>query len=173
MNKTIFVTAVFALCSCQQVDSNESLKKGQESLMQEAVSATGMPAIKNFRERRLLKSIFEMRDQEISTFTYIANADGKLVFLCNSIGFGIPYATQYTNPQKLEYGNSSVTTISQADPNALFSPGTAEGTWVMCKDPNGSEVKPVLIEPRIVVSPFELGESAVTALVESTKPIPE
>jgi hypothetical protein len=55
-----------------------------------------MPAIKNFRERRLLKSILEMRDQEgLTTFTYTYNEmTGQLVFFCDSIGYGIPYATQ-------------------------------------------------------------------------------
>jgi hypothetical protein len=49
-----------------------------------------------------------------------------------------------------------VVALPQADPNGLFSPTSAEGTWVMCKDPKGGEVKPVYIEPRIVVSPFKM-----------------
>jgi hypothetical protein len=46
--------------------------------------------------------------------------------------------------------------LPQADPNGLFSPASAEGTWILMKDPNGKEVKPVYIEPRIIVSPFKL-----------------
>lgn len=40
--------------------------------------------------------------------------------------------------------------------NWFVSPASAEGTWVMCKDPNGSDVKPVYIEPRVIVSPFDM-----------------
>jgi hypothetical protein len=46
--------------------------------------------------------------------------------------------------------------LPQADPNGLFSPASAEGTWVLLKDPNGKETRPVYIEPRIIVSPFKL-----------------
>ena len=46
--------------------------------------------------------------------------------------------------------------LAQADPNGLFSPGSAEGTWIMCKDPKGPDVRPVYVEPRVIVSPFPL-----------------
>lgn len=122
-----------------------------------------MPAIKNFRERKLLKDILELRDQAgLTTYTYVwAEMKGTLVFLCDSIGYGIPYATQFTNPQKIAWAVDNVhaaaaVTTAQADPNGLFSPAGAEGTWVMCKDPHGDSVKPIYIEPRIVVSPFKL-----------------
>jgi hypothetical protein len=31
-----------------------------------------------------------------------------------------------------------------------------EGTWIMCKDPSGTDVKPVYVEERITVAPFRL-----------------
>ena len=147
----------------------------QEQILREGTAQTGMPAIKNFRERRLLKSILEMRDQEgLSTFTYMYNEmTGGLVFFCDSIGYGIPYATQYTNPAKLEDASQgsegiALATLPQADPNGLFSPAAAEGTWILCKDPAGSDVKPVYVEPRVVVSPFRLGHT--TAEVPAPAP---
>jgi len=97
------------------------------------------------------------------TYTYIVpEMTGKPVFLCNSIGYGIPAATQYTNPQKIAAAQhqTGYAVLPQADPNGLFSPASAEGTWVMCKDPNGDKVRPVYIEPRVIVSPFELVISA-------------
>ena len=82
---------------------------------------------------------------------------GKLTYVGQTIGYGIPYATQYTNPQKVErYGGSGWITLPQADPNGLFSPASAEGTWILMKDPNSSKVEPVYIEPRILTSPFPL-----------------
>jgi hypothetical protein len=77
---------------------------------------------------------------------------GKLIFVGRSVGYGIPYATEYTNPMKF-VGTGA--TVPQADPNGLFSPTNAEGTWILMVTPKG-DVKPVYFEPRIVVSPFPL-----------------
>lgn len=80
---------------------------------------------------------------------------GKIIFVGESVGYAIPYSTQYTNPEKLEFHNGPIT-LPQADPNCLFMPESAEGSWVLLKDPNSDGVKPVYFEPRIIVSPFKL-----------------
>lgn len=141
--------------------SDQKQQQQQEQILNEATAQVGMPAIKNFRERKLLKDIFELRDQDgLTTYTYLYNEfNGKLIFLCNSVGYGIPYSTQFTNPEKIantKSYDSSDTVIPQADPNGLFSPSSASGTWIMCKDPNGDKTKPVYVEPNVVVSPFKL-----------------
>lgn len=165
LGKVALLATLFLVTSAESCDtpatSDQIQSHQQERILMEGTSAVGMPAIKNFRERRLLKDIFELRDQTgFTTFTYIVNMNGDLKFFCNSIGYGIPYATQYTNPQKIAYSSTNVGVLSlpQADPNGLFSPASADGTWVMCKDPHGTDVKPVFIEPRVVVSPFSLAE---------------
>lgn len=149
-----------ALQSCDmQPSSDERQHHQQERILQQATSSVGMPVIVHFREKRLLKDILELRDQEISTYTYIVAANtGQLVFLGESIGYGVPAATQFTNPQQLTANiyNNQPAVIAQADPNGSFSPASAEGTWVMMKDPNGTDVKPVYVEPRVIVSPFKL-----------------
>ncbi len=155
--KTILLFVM--MCSaCDRVDSDAKQMKQQETLLLEATSQVGMPAIKNFRERKILKDIIELRDQSgLVTYTYLfSEVTGQLVYLGESVGYGIPAATQFTNPQK--YYAQGVT-LPQADPNGLFSPSSAEGTWVLMKDPNGGDVKPVYCEPRIVVSPFKLEAS--------------
>jgi len=143
---------------CDNPSSDAIQREQSERILAEGTAQVGMPAIKNFRERKLLKDIIEMRDQSgLSTITYMVTLDGSLVFLCDSIGYGISSATQFTNPMKTTYGtHGDVTTIPQADPNGLFSPDSAEGTWVMCKNPNGPDVKPIFVEPRIITSPFLL-----------------
>ena len=89
------------------------------------------------------------------TYTYLYNEmQGKLVFFCNSLGYAVPYATEFTSPQKNVY---NAVVLPQADPNGLFSPAAAEGSWIMCKDPNGKSARPVYVEPRLIVSPFKLG----------------
>jgi hypothetical protein len=163
---TVFSLVMVACDDVPNKTSDDKQHEQQEHLLQEATSETGMPAIKNFRERKLLKDILELRDQDgLSTYTYtFAENSGQLQFLCNSVGYGIPYATEYTNPQQITYrhdgaGSSTWQVLAQADPNGLFSPAAAEGTWVMCSDPTDkTKVRPVYIEPRVIVSPFKLQE---------------
>jgi hypothetical protein len=150
-------------CNERKPTSDDIQRAQQETILREGTSQVGMPAIKNFRERKLYKDILEMRDQDgLVTYTYLWNEmQGKKVFFCQSIGFGIPYATQFTSPQKLEWRYSqgvSGVSMPQADPNGLFSPASAEGTWVLCKNPNGPETRPIYVEPRVIVSPFKLPE---------------
>ena len=161
--KTIVSVSAIALLGVTLVgcddftSSDEKQRAQQEQILKEGTAQTGMPAIKNFRERKLMKQIIEMRDQDgLVTYTYtVPETTGRPVFLCNSIGYGLPAATQYTNPQK--YERISGVTLPQADPNGLFSPDSAEGTWVMCSDPSGNgKTRPVYVEPRIIVSPFKL-----------------
>ena len=145
------------LTGCIEESSDYTQREQQERILQEGMAQIGMPAIKNFRERKLLKQIIEMRDQDgLVTYTYtVPETTGRPVFLCNSIGYGLPAATQYTNPEK--YVGTTGVTLPQADPNGLFSPSSAEGTWVMCTDPSGTgKTRPVYVEPRIIVSPFKL-----------------
>lgn len=162
--KSFYVCTAVAFCllGCDlpQSSSDKIQREQSERLLSEATSQVGMPAIKNFRERKILKDILELRDQNgLVTYTYLYNEmQGKLIFLGESIGYGIPYATQFTNPQKIEAARMDVgyAIIPQADPNGLFSPASAEGTWVLLKDPKGTDVRPVYIESRIIVSPFRL-----------------
>lgn len=156
---------LLAILGCQEIppSSDQVQAEQQERILAEGTSQVGMPNIKNFRERKILKDILEMRDQEgLATYTYLfSESTGKLTFFCHSIGYGIPYATQYTSPQKIQRtplhgGGYNLDVMPQADPNGLFSPSSADGTWVLCKDPNSKKVAPVLVEPRTVFSPFPL-----------------
>lgn len=143
--------------------ANQKEAKQQEGIQQEAIREAGMPAIHNFFEKKLLKQIFELRDQShFNTYAYTYNEmTGKPVFFCNSIGYGIPYATQYTSPMRLATSMESQmagnVTLPQPDPNGLYSPADAEGTWIVCQDPaNPASVAPIYVEPRLIVSPFKL-----------------
>jgi hypothetical protein len=154
----IVAIALF-LCACdgRPPTSDQIANEKQEQLSRQAVQEVGMPAIVNFQEKRVLKQILELRDTKLSTVTYTQDLQAHLHKLCDSIGYGIPYATQYTNPQRV-VGDTyhAIASIPQADPNGLFSPAEAEGTWVLCLNPETKEVAPVYVEPRIVVSPFPL-----------------
>jgi hypothetical protein len=144
----------------RQLSSDEIQQRQQERILQEGTASVGMPAIRNFREKRILKEIYELRDQEgLVTYTYLfAEQTGKLTYVGESIGYGIPAATQFTSPSKAQWlgGGHGYMGLPQADPNGLFSPASAEGTWVLMLDRAKNKVVPVYFEPRIVVSPFKL-----------------
>jgi len=164
MRKLITLTALaatFALAGCDVEPTSEQIQnRNQEQMNKNAVQSVGMPAITNFQEKRILKDILELRDTaNLRTYAYITDLNGHLHKRCDSIGYGIPYATQYTNPSVDTYYTSSNpqhTILPQADPNGLYSPPNAEGTWVLCKVPNSDKVSPVYIEDRVTVSTFPL-----------------
>ena len=147
---------LFSACSFPQ-NSEQIVAKQQEMLNKQAVQSVGMPAIVNFAEKRHMKDILELRDKDTATFTYIVGMNNQLTFLCNSIGYGLPYATQYTNPEQIAtyYDHYRDFTMPQADPNGLYMPGSAEATWVLCMYP-GEKLSPVYVEPKIMVSPYPL-----------------
>lgn len=171
------VVAVFGLmgddCKSHSDTSDGYQQQQQEKILAEGTAQVGMPAIKNFRERKLMKDIIELRDQTgLTTYTYIWSDYHKChTWVCDSVGYAIPYSTQFTNPMKLIATGCQCgyNTLPQADPSGLFSPGAADGTWVMCKDPNSDNAAPVHFEPRMTVSPFKLATCSPTVTKDEPK----
>jgi hypothetical protein len=139
--------------------SDEIQAKQAETILKEGTAQTGMPAIKNFRERKTLKMIYELRDQEgLSTYTYIVSEQtGKPVFLCNSTGFAISDATGYLSPDKLvSFGSRGSEVMFQAEPNGLFTPDASNANWVTCLESVTGKPLPVFVSADILVSAFKL-----------------
>jgi len=163
MNKITFFTALAAtaaLTACspepRQPTADELQNRKQEEMSKQGVESVGLPAIKNFQEKRLMKDILEMRDNpNLRTYTYTQDMNGRFHKICDSIGYGLPYATQYTSPQK-ESDHSYQLALPQADPNGLYSPPSADGTWVLCKVPGKDKLEPQYIEPHVIVTTFPL-----------------
>lgn len=145
---------VCPLCGCVEDSSDKKQRAATTKSLGEAHKQVGMPDITRWTERKLARDILELRDQEITTFAYIVNMHGELIYLGEAIGFGLPYSVQYTNPEK-QIRSNGVSTIPQADPNGLFMPDGLSATWIMLKGPDG-EIHPVYVEPQIIVSPFKL-----------------
>lgn len=147
-------------------DSKTAAK--QERMMKEAEAQTGLPAIKNFQEKKMLKMLYELRDREdLICHAYLVNKMEGTVgqYLGKCIGYGLPASTQYSNPEKVtvnewdtgyEHSGGVYGTLPQAEPNGLFMPEGLSATWLMMIDPETSEPRPVYIEPEIIVSPFKL-----------------
>lgn len=141
--------------------SDEAIADQMEKLLKEGERQTGMPAITNFTEKRMVKWLYELRDQpNYRTYTYIVTMNGNLIKICDSVGYGINASIQYSNPEKIvpmdqgQYGGEG--TVPQAEPNGLFMPEGLAATYVMCVVPGKDEVQAVYIEPEIVVSPIDL-----------------
>lgn len=170
----IFAAIAFALlasaCNNQGPTSDERAAKQQEIALENASQRIGIAHVNNFTEKALANRIVEMRDQpNLATYTYMQGMDGRLICLGRSIGFGLPYATQTSSPQKIvnnRYDNNSNSAydgpMPQAEPNGLFMPDNAEGTWVVLIAPDGTPT-PTYIEPRVTVSTFALTGPAVSA----------
>ena len=171
MKKIVSVAFIVAIaiylvgCGPVRKSSDGKMRSQTERAMSEANRQIGMPAVKNFQERKLAKMIFELRDQEnLITYAYIVNLQGELIFIGKCVGFGLPYSVQYTNPQKLvdRFGRTiegrsyEPHVMPQADPNGLFMPEGLSATWLMMIDPKTDKARPVYVEPQIIVSPFPL-----------------
>lgn len=163
MMKYMMVAGVaLVLAGCQEVKptADRVQREQQEQLSMQGVMSVGMPAVTRFAEKRMMKDIIEMRDQMHPTYTYLVGEMNGTIGekVCDSLGYGLNGATQYTNPQKIEWRSTNSGYASgvlpQADPNGLFSPATTEGTWVMCKVPGSDKVLPQYIEPRVIVLTF-------------------
>jgi hypothetical protein len=160
MNKFLLVlpfVAALTACGPQTESSTQIERRKQEELSLQAVQSVGMPAITNFAEKRMFKDILELRDRSVPTTTYLVGMNNQLTKLCDSVGYGLPYATQYTNPMRVGGdGTHGYVTLPQADPNGLYSPASAEGTWILCVDHKDGKAKPIYVEPRVIVSPIAL-----------------
>lgn len=155
----LLVAAMMACGVPQAPDADELQADATVAIAQEANMQVGMPGISNFQERKLVKYLYELRDQaDFATYTYIVDLQAGLHLFCESIGYGIPYAVQFSNPVRtVQYlYQGGIEQLPQPEPNGLFMPDALSATWVMCLDPETKAPRPIYVEPQIVVSPFKL-----------------
>jgi hypothetical protein len=159
----VFVVASFLMASSCQPQATADSKQAAQTMqaLNNAAAEIGMPAIHRYTELKQFKQILELRDQaNLITHTYLMNEmTGEIgQYLGKSIGYGIPAATQFTNPVRtvrvLGNGGGAVQ-LPQADPNGLFMPTSTSATWVILIGPDGKP-NPCFIEPLILVFPFKM-----------------
>lgn len=155
-----FTCALFFMLSaesCGPTNADDLQQDMVADLNEEALRQTGMPGITNFTEKKFAKYLYELRDQTgFATYTYIVDFNGGLHFVCESVGYGIPYSVQYVSPE-YEAGRFSGgwLTLPQAEPNGMFMPDGLSATWILCSDGQGG-IKPMYSEPELLVSPVKL-----------------
>jgi len=161
----IMVLSTLILSGCapsEEATSTTKEKEYQEKLMSQANDKVGMPDITEFYEKKLAKEIYEKRDDSsLICYTYSQNLNGKFVYVGECMGYGLPYSTQYTNPDKyLDDPNGTCdagsVVIPQSDPNGLYSSGTADATWLMMVDEATGENYIMYCEPNIIVTEHKI-----------------
>jgi hypothetical protein len=152
------LTTLLAGCpEAAQPSADMQQRHQQEQVSQQSNAVAGFPAIENFGPKKTLKIVLELADKMSPTYSYVKDANGPFRKICDSMGYPIPYATQYTNPMKpAEKGTEGITTIPQADPTGLFSPAAADATWVLCLDPVTHQLAPFYEEEKVTTTPFPL-----------------
>ena len=157
------VSSVLMAGSCTGMTEQTADKKQAaqtKAALNNAAAEIGMPAINRFTELKQFKQILELRDQaDLITYTYLMNERTGQIgqFLGKSIGYGIPAATQFTNPYRRDWSSSQggVGYLPQADPNGLFMPTSTTATSVILIGPDG-QPSPSFIEPLILVFPYPM-----------------
>ncbi len=145
------------LTSCDYSRTGEQqVNQKQAEITDSAALAVPFPKITTFQEMRILSKLYTVRDQSLNTFTYSQAMDGTLTKLCNSYGFGIPYGTQFSNPEKLVWSSGyGYVSTPQAEPNGTYTnTATTKATWVLCFGDGG--IYPFYWEGDINASPVEI-----------------
>jgi hypothetical protein len=149
-------------------NSDVEVMRQLDKMVAQSNKVVGMPGITNFFEKRMVRQLYEMRDDPTyRTFSYITNMDGKFIKICDSIGYGINASIQFSNPMKpaditetvhRDFTGYQLDLMPQAEPNGLFMPEGLAATYVMCLDPRTLD-KPmpdIYVEQEVIVSPWPL-----------------
>lgn len=165
MKKFILVTGIaLALMACNDVTTptaDQQTTAKQEQIEQEGNAQVGIPTITKFTEKKGLKRVYEASDNaDLICYAYtFSEVTGKFSYLGKCLGYGIPYSTQFSNPQKVvadgQGANYAFGTLPQAEPNGLFKPTSSDATWLFLIGADG-KTHLVYMEPKITVSDFPL-----------------
>lgn len=163
---SIMTAVVLAGCldnSGAQARYQESVQQGKGVLA--IVQNQPVPDLGGWSlEREIVRQTYLARNQNVATYSYLFTMDGKIVEVCASIGYPIPYSTQLTNP---EVYASSGGTLPQAEPTGLYPPSNAAATLVQCAVGEG-KVSPVYIEDNVLTLPYRIRSDYQFARVDET-----
>ena len=161
------------LVGCGQRETASSKENNYtQDLMEQSSNIVGYPDVTNFFEKAQLKEIYELRDDpNLICYWYTKNdMTGKWIYQGECIGYGIPYTTQFTQPDTMQRAALPVLDINgndkgrneyftevlpQADPNGLYSSASTSATWILTTDKDGN-IKPTYVESEITVSQSKL-----------------
>lgn len=141
-------------CGCGNNNAESQQSEETDKILGEINREIGMPNISKFTQKKLFKMILELCDlPDLVTYTYILDYNGNFHYVTKSIGYGLPFSAQYTNPQKYYYNGVA---LPQADPNGLYMPTSSDATWLITVHHQTNKIKVVYMEPKISVWPYPI-----------------
>jgi hypothetical protein len=154
MKKSIVLALVlvvaFVLSACSASDQAQYAEREQQGAgVLAIVQNQPIPNLGGYSfERQIMIETYLARNNTVSTFAYLFTFDGKIVEICPSIGYPIPYSTQLSNPFDMS---------GRANPeaNSLYPPSNTAATLVQCVNSDGS-VSPTYIEDNVMAFPYRI-----------------
>ena len=158
-----------SLAGCGKRETASSKENSYtQMLMEQSANAVGYPDVSNFFEKAQLKEIYELRDDpQLICYWYTKNdMTGKWIYQGKCVGYGIPYTTQFTQPETVQraalpalnmngqdkgYNEYFTEILPQADPNGLYSSPSTSATWILSVDEDGN-ITPSYVESEITVT---------------------
>jgi len=160
MKKLLYIIAIgmvlfvgLTLTGCSSNSNTETEQNYQNSVMEQANAEIGMPEVTEFYEKKLAKEIIELRDDS-KLICYVYNyipMTGLYSYVGKSMGYGLPYSTQYTNPEAFVYYHGGYDILPQADPNGLYSSSGVAATWIMMINETTGTPYVMYAEPDMVI----------------------
>lgn len=146
----LLLVVVLILTACADTSSaNKSETQATDN--QFGIYTTSQPIhTYNFSmPRDVMLQIYDATMTAHNTWTVWYALDHTPLDMCPSVGYPIPGGTQLTNPVRPVYsGDTGIATVAQGEPNGLYPPSTASGTWVLCV--HGGQTEPTYVEPNVV-----------------------
>jgi hypothetical protein len=148
----LFLTG-FNNCLSSSISSEKRDKKQVQQQQAQYQKGQPIPAYDWSLERDLLRKLYDIRNEKVSTHSIWRSDHGIIEGDCPSYGYGVPYDSSLTNPLQ-STGNSmqTITTIEQAEPNGIFASKNTAATWVFCLGESG-KLEPMYIETKVTVYP--------------------
>ncbi len=139
----------FGLAACTSASNSSGQQQENQAQRQDTQSLVRNQQIPHFSwsmERQILiDAETAAADGTQSTSFFFIQGVRDPVFVCPSLGLGVPDTAQLSNPQQVVndgYPNGGQgLTVGQMDPFGVYSPPASEGTYVICV---GSGGKPYL-----------------------------
>lgn len=157
MKKVLFILLIsFLLFGCEA--SQTDIEQAQQGDAVKSITQNQpIPDLGGYSfERQVVIETYLARNNTVSTYAYMITMDGKMLEICASIGYPIPYSTQLTNPQVLTWQTTSINgVVANPEPNGLYPPDNAAATLVQCVNEDGS-VSPVYIEWYVLAFPYRI-----------------
>ena len=153
----LLVLIMLGLTASSCSTDTQSIEQGQQKdAINSIIQNQPIPDLGGYSfERQIVIETYLARNNTIATYAYMISMDGKIIEICPSIGYPIPYSTQLTNPVRTMDNYSQGSVIANAEPNGLYPPGDAAATLVQCVNPDGS-VTPVYIEWYVLAFPYQI-----------------